>query len=59
MRVNLIWTEVNQHSAQVEAPDGADLTDEDVLADLLEQAIELTGTYDGTESRTVDGAEPA
>ncbi len=54
MRVTISWTEMNEHSADLEVPGGTDLANPDVRADLLDQALELTGTYLGTVDRVID-----
>lgn len=58
-KVTVYWTELNEHSANVEVEEGADLSDPQVRENLLDQAMELTGTYLGTASRRVQEVDPA
>lgn len=59
MKVLVSWTEVCQHSAIIEAPDDVDLTDGEVRENLLEEALELSGTLDAVTDRTLDDVEEA
>lgn len=57
MKVAIIWTEVNHHSAVVEMPDDFDTEDREQWGRALEAALELTGTYDATDECRIDGVE--
>lgn len=57
MRVEIRWTEVNEHSTWLDVPDDTNLDDEDTQYDLLDRALQVGGTYDGTVTRTVDEIE--
>lgn len=56
MRATILWTETCTHSATLEVPDGTDLDDQLVRDDLLDQALELSGTLEAVTERTIDNA---